>query len=122
MPAQKYQPGIPTDILAAIARKGVPPNYIRVYGFMYNHSRYVSDPGYRIVCFTEKYIARHLSTSTRTVRRATHYLRTHYYILPIWRGRPQPKKEKYYQSAYELPYNMAHVISWRIHKGRRPKD
>lgn len=131
MPQSKYYAGIPIDISGELFQKHAPRSIFKVYTFLYNHSNYripkkqpqiqgIPPKGYRITEITTVGIARAVHVHTRTVDRTLAYLRQSYYILRIWRGYPEPTDPKYNHSAYELPYNLPHIVAWRIHAGRPP--
>lgn len=105
---------IPPSLLANLSVQYPPKSVLRVYHYLYAHSHYRPDPGYRRVECRIRDITRGLHLSDRTVTYALHFLRQHHYARCIWRGRPHPQDDRYNHSCYELPYDMAHVTAWRI--------
>ena len=118
MPPPKTKTGIPIDIAGELYKSHTPRSIFSVYTYLYNHSKYVTKPGYRISEISVHVVALTLGLGQRTVVRALAHLRRSRYVICIWRGRPKPKKPRYNHSAYELPYNFPHVIAWRISGGK----
>jgi hypothetical protein len=108
---------IPNDLRLNLLSHNAPRSVYSVFDLMYEHSHYIFPTGYRCVHTRINDLADDLELSDRTVKRVLSYLRKHRYIRLIWRGFPHAKKLQYSESAYELPFNLAHVISWRIKAG-----
>jgi len=120
-PRPKWKRGIPPSISSDFISHPPPRSVITVYTCLYKHSRY--DPAWnmRVAETSRNGMVQRTRLAPATIDRAMSFLRAHRYILRIWRGRPNPRNERYRHSAYELPYDLDHVLYWRIHGGRKAK-
>jgi hypothetical protein len=117
-PHPKFTKGIPDSIANEPPLLNAPRSVKTTYELLYNLSQYDQDWGMRKCEISRGLIASQTGLSPRTIDCAMSFLRAHRYILRIWRGRPNPRNERYQHSCYELPYDLDHVMAWRIHGGR----
>ena len=117
-PDPRFTKGIPPSIAHEPLLFNAPRSVKTTYELLYNLSQYDHDWGMRKCEISYGLIISQTGYSFRTVRKAMGFLRAHRYIRRIWRGRPNPRNERYQHSCYELPYDLDHVMVWRIHGGR----
>ena len=120
-PHPKFTKGIPDSIAHEPLLFNAPRSVKITYELLYNLSQYDSAWNMRKCEVSSGLLQKLTGRSHATIERAMSFLRAHRYILRIWRGRPNPRNERYRHSCYELPYDLDHVKVWRIHGGRSPK-
>ena len=117
-PDPKFTKGIPDSIANEPLLFNAPRSVKTTYELLYNLSQYDQDWGMRKCEISRGLLVSQTPYTAKTISRAMNFLRAHRYILRIWRGRPNPRNERYQHSCYELPYDLDHVMAWRIHGGR----
>lgn len=120
-PVPRFSPGIPYSISPLFFEFFPPGSFFNVYTCLYECSYYKKDWKMRICEVSYGLLHSKTGLSHKTIYRTFDFLRSKWFVRLIWRGRPKPDAPRYLHSCYELPFNRDHIISWRVHNGRKRK-
>lgn len=120
-PKPAFKKGVPVCVKSALLDSLPPKSVFVVYKWLYKISYYHPEWKMRVCEPSIGLLMKKTGYGHDTIDKCLSFLRKGWFIRRIWRGRPKRPNPRYLHSCYELPFDFDHIISWRIHHGRKRK-